>query len=231
MGEPQPREVRHRLAIIKHAEEVTGNVAMTCRYYGISRTAYYRWLRRHQQRGVEGLRGGSKRPHTCPHQTPVDVVGKILYLRQNYHFGPTKISMYLKRYHELDISPSCIWRILKRLDLNRLPASARYQRLDRRWQRYEKQQPGHRLQIDVKFVEPLKTAPKPAVGRRTKYYQFTATDDCTRLRVLKIYPRCDQTTAIQFVDYVLQRLPFQVQVIQTDNGGEFQSRFHFHVLD
>jgi transposase-like protein len=30
--------------MIKHAEEVTGNVAMTCRYYGISRTAYYRWL-------------------------------------------------------------------------------------------------------------------------------------------------------------------------------------------
>ncbi len=26
-----------RLAIIHHAQEVSGNVAMTCRYYGISR--------------------------------------------------------------------------------------------------------------------------------------------------------------------------------------------------
>lgn len=44
MSEPQlPREVRRRLAIIRHAEEVTGNVAMTCRYYGISRQVYYRW--------------------------------------------------------------------------------------------------------------------------------------------------------------------------------------------
>jgi hypothetical protein len=42
MSEPQlPREVRRRLAIIQHAEEVTGNVAMTCRYYGISRQVYY----------------------------------------------------------------------------------------------------------------------------------------------------------------------------------------------
>jgi hypothetical protein len=33
MSEPQlPREVRRRLAIIRHAEEVTGNVAITCRY-------------------------------------------------------------------------------------------------------------------------------------------------------------------------------------------------------
>jgi hypothetical protein len=25
----------------RHAEEVTGNVALTCRYYGITRQAYY----------------------------------------------------------------------------------------------------------------------------------------------------------------------------------------------
>ena len=32
------RQAKHRLAILRHAEEVTGNVAATCRYYGISRT-------------------------------------------------------------------------------------------------------------------------------------------------------------------------------------------------
>ena|SRR5271166_2154702 len=232
MSEPQlPREVRRRLAIIQHAEEVTGNVAMTCRYYGISRQVYYRWLRRYQEQGIDGLRDLSRRPHHSPNATHVDVVGKILYLRQNYHFGPGKIAMYLKRYHDVEVSQSGVWRILKRLDLNRLPASQRYKRLDRRWKRYEKQLPGHQVQIDVKFVEPLKTAARPAVGRRTKYYQFTAIDDCTRLRVLRIYPRCDQKTAIQFVDYVLERLPFPVQIIQTDNGAEFQSAFHYHVLD
>jgi transposase InsO family protein len=113
---------------------------------------------------------------------------------------------------------------LQKLNMNRLPSSQRYKRLDRRWQRYEKQQPGHRVQIDVKFVAPLK-------GARKKYYQFTAIDDCTRLRVLRIYERLNQKTAIQFLDYVLERLPFLVQVIQTDNGAEFQSSFHWHVLD
>ncbi len=34
-----------------------------------------------------------------------------------------------------------------------------------------------------------------------------------------------------FLDYLLSRLPFRVEVIQTDNGGEFQSQFHYHVLD
>jgi transposase InsO family protein len=177
-------------------------------------------------------------------------VEKIVHLRRTYHFGPTKISMYLKRYHDVAVSRSGVWRILKRLGLNRLPASQRYQRRDRKWKRYEKQQPGHRVQIDVKFVEPLTTAAASTTagssagtaasgaagsqvrsGRRGKYYQFTAIDDCTRLRVLRIYPQCNQKAAIQFVDYVLGRLPFKVEVIQTDNGAEFQSAFHWHVLD
>jgi hypothetical protein len=51
------------------------------------------------------------------------------------------------------ISTSGIWRILKRLGLNRLPASQRYQRRALRWKRYEKQRPGHQLQVDVKFIE------------------------------------------------------------------------------
>jgi transposase InsO family protein len=211
---------------LRHAEEVTGNVAMTCRYYGISRQVFYIWRRRYDELGPDGLRDRSRRPKVSPTATHVDVVGKILYLRQHYHFGPGKISMYLKRYHDVTISQSGVWRILKRLDLNRLPASQRYKRLDKRWKRYEKQLPGHQVQIDVKFIAPLKGATP-----RKKYYQFTAIDDCTRLRVLRIYPALNQKNAIQFVDYVLQRLPFPVQVIQTDNGSEFQSSFHYHVLD
>jgi len=49
--------------------------------------------------------------------------------------------------------------------------------------------------------------------------------------VLRIYDRCNQQSAIQFLDYVLSRLPFRVGVIQTDNGVEFGSSFHWHVLD
>jgi transposase InsO family protein len=153
-----------------------------------------------------------------------EVIGKIVHLRSTYHFGPQKISMYLKRYHDLEVNTSGVWRILKRLEMNRLPASQRYRRHVDRWRRYEKPQPGHRVQIDVKFVAPLK-------GSRKKHYQFTAIDDCTRIRVLRIYERLNQRTAIRFVDYVLEKLPFAVEVIQTDNGAEFQSQFHYHVLD
>lgn len=35
------RRANHKLAVIRHVEEVSGNVAATGRYYGISRQAYY----------------------------------------------------------------------------------------------------------------------------------------------------------------------------------------------
>ncbi len=219
------RQAKHRLAIIRHAQEVTGNVALTCRYYGISRQTYYSWVRRYEEFGLDGLRDRSKRPHVSPGATPSEVVAKIVYLRQNYHFGPRKIQMYLTRYHDITISLSGIWRILKRLDMNRLPSSQRYKRHRDRWKRYEKPQPGHRVQIDVKFIAPLKGS------RKGCYYQFTAIDDCTRIRVLKIYDACNQRTAIRFIDEVVRRLPFRVHVVQTDNGAEFQSQFHWHLQE
>ena len=132
------RRAAHRLAVIRHAQEVTHNVCKTRRHYGITRQAYYKWLRRYEAGGVAALRDGSSRPHTSPRPTRAEVVGKIVYLRQTYHFGPHKIAMYLERYHELRLSPSGIWRILRRLDLSRLPASQRYRRHKDRWERYEK---------------------------------------------------------------------------------------------
>jgi Integrase core domain len=82
-----------------------------------------------------------------------------------------------------------------------------------------------RVQIDVKFIAPLQGS------RKNKHYQFTAIDDCTRIRVLRMYDRLNQQSAIRFLDYVLEKLTFKVEVIQTDHGAEFGSQFHYHVLD
>src|SRR6185295_10174069 len=217
------RRANRRLAVLQHAEEVSGNVAATCRYYSISRNVFYRWKRRYEDEGLEGLKDRSGAPLYCPTITHPDVVEKIIHLRQQYHFGPLKIRMYLKRYHDVDISASGVWRILKRLNMNRLPASQRYKRHTGRWKRYEKQRPRHHVQIDVKFIEPITTGS----GRRKRYYQYTAIDDCTRLRVLRAYPTLRPEDRDPVLDYVLSRLPFQGEKVQTDNGAEFQSSFHW----
>ena len=86
----QQRKVRHRLAMLRHAEEVSGNVAATCRYYGISRQCFYKWKRRYDELGEAGLRDGSSAPLNSPNATKAEVVRKIIYLRSNYHFVNTR---------------------------------------------------------------------------------------------------------------------------------------------
>jgi transposase InsO family protein len=218
----QARLVAWRLRVLRHATEEPGHVSATCRYFGLSRKTFYKWKGRFDAHGEAGLGDRSRTPHRSPRATPAAVVSKILYLRQQYHFGPTKIAHYLKRFHQISIAGSTVHRLLIRHGMNRLPANQKHRPHGKRWQRYEKPQPGHRLQLDVKFLERIP-------GTRKRLYQFTAIDDCTRIRVLKIYDACNQSTAIQFANDVIKRLPFRVHVIQTDNGAEFQSRFHWHL--
>jgi transposase InsO family protein len=37
--------------------------------------------------------------------------------------------------------------------------------------------------------------------------------------------------AIRFVNYVIEKFPFRLHTIRTDNGHEFQAKFHWHLKD
>ena len=50
----QERDVHRKLKALRHAEQ-TGNIAKTCRYFGIGRASFYRWKTEYQQRGEAGL--------------------------------------------------------------------------------------------------------------------------------------------------------------------------------
>ena len=58
--------------------------------------------------GEAGLCDRSGAPHRSPRATPPEVVSKLLYLRQHYHFGPGKIADYLKRHHGVSVATSSV---------------------------------------------------------------------------------------------------------------------------
>ena len=217
------RRLAWRFKVIQQASARSRNIARTCRHFAISRQAFYRWKRRFEPRR---RRSGRSVEHASPvaDATARDVVSQILYLRQTYHFGPGKIADYVKRFHQQTLAVSSGHRILVRHGRNRLPRNQKHRPHAKRWQRYEKPPPGHRLQVDVTVLERI-------AGTQKRFYQFTAIDDCTRIRVLKIYDACNQGTAIRFIDEVLRRLPVRVLVVQTDHGAEFQARCHWHLAD
>lgn len=74
--------------------------------------------------------------------------------------------------------------------------------------RYSRPLPGDRVQMDVMKV-------------RAKCYQFTAIDDCTRLRVLRLYSSKHAENTVKFLYEVIENMGFPIQRIQTDWGTEF----------
>ena len=92
--------------------------------------------------------------------------------------------------------------------------------------RYQKPVPGHHIQVDVKFL-----TFKGKTGKKVRRFQFTAIHDATRVRALKIYEKHTQASAVDFIDHIIQKFPFRVREIRTDNGHEFQAKFHWHVED
>src|SRR4051812_24555116 len=110
----QARRMAWRFKVLQQACERSRNVARTCRHFGISRQAFYRWKRRYEALGPTGLADRPSTPQRSPWATPREVVSKILYLRQTYHFGPGRIADYLKRFHQRSLAVSSVHRILVR---------------------------------------------------------------------------------------------------------------------
>jgi transposase InsO family protein len=217
------RDIQKKLRVLDHAQQ-TGNVSKTCRYFGISRQTFYEWRKNFKERGEAGLINGKPCPHNITLRTPPHIEEQILYLRKRYHLGQVRISWYLQRYHEIRISPAGVYCVLKRNGLNRLPRNAKKRTVQTK--RYEKQMPGHHIQMDVKFIN-LRSSEGPVVKR----FQYTAIDDATRIRTLKIYKKHTQQNAIDFIDHVITKFPFRIHTVRTDNGHEFQAKFHWHVED
>ena len=58
-----------------------------------------------------------------------------------------------RRFHCISVAGATEHRILGKRGMSKLPANQKFQQHVKRWKRYEKPQPGHRLQMDVKFLE------------------------------------------------------------------------------
>jgi hypothetical protein len=52
-------------------------------------------------------------------------------------------------------------------------------------------------------------------------YQYTAIDDCSRYKVLGLYDRATAANTLDFLERVIEEMPFPIQRIQTDRGREF----------
>ena len=69
--------------------------------------------------------------------------------------------------------------------------------------------------MDVKYV------PKECAVNGKQYYQYTATDECTRWTYREMYEEQSTDSSKDFLLKLIRKAPFPIRMVQTDNGSEF----------
>jgi transposase len=110
------KRAKQRLTWFAFATAHGGNVSLTCRYFGISRSTFLRWAKRFDARNPETLEEYSRKPHTV-RQTNVSQA--IIDLIKNYRMssptmGKEQIAKHLHTEHNIVLSSSTVGRIIAR---------------------------------------------------------------------------------------------------------------------
>lgn len=187
------------------------NVTKTANRYHLSRKTVYKWLKRWDGT-KESLLDQSRAPHrTRPGHTEKDL--KLIRRLAKKYYWTDLIAAYQEAVekHSYPYSYQCFRR--KARELREQKDLKRKKRNNKPYQRAE--YPGEKVQVDVKFVPPECTVD----GK--KYYVYVAVDECARWGYRQMYDEHSTYSSKQFLEELVREAPFQIRMIQTDNGTEF----------
>jgi transposase len=203
--------IRKRLAWILMYQK-TENISFVCRYFGIARKTFYKWLKRYHQSGqdLSSLLDKPKRPKQSPNETPKGIQMLIVKLRRETHFGPDRLNLFLLKDYGIAIPKATVYVILKRKGLiKKSPKRKRKPHL------YHMPFPGY-IQMDIKIIGGY---------RPNNFVQYSAQDDTTRMKFTKLYKERSTSHSLNFLRYISERFPFSIRSIRTDNDSVFTNAY------
>lgn len=217
----QTHPMEQRKLFVAEARRQRVSFAALCELFGVSRKTGYKWMARAEEGGRDALADRSRRPHSSPLATSVDVVERLVELRQeNPSWGARKMLGWLERrepWHLLP-APSTATEILRRHGLVR-PRRRRERRV-------------------MPMRQPLRHATAPNVGWSMDYKGDFLVGDGTRcwpLTVNDVYSRyalCCRaldTPSLQPTQQVLERTLREYGLpdwIRSDGGSPFGPAGH-----
>ena len=185
--------------------------------FGKSGRTLRRYAKAYLNRGVQGVF-----PRPIRGRRPVNIRGKlaqrILGWRRRYNWGAEVIQAHLLHDHGIRVGR---YRLERFLRVHGLIRKVRRKKKNKHTRKVKVAHPGIFTQIDVKYVtKVLKT------GARAYVYSFV--DHASKWRFKRGFEMFGNLQTKQFMEELLMRVPFKIQCIQSDNGGEFTNRFNSH---
>ena len=207
--------------IILSLKENNFDVDKTSRLLGIHRSTVYRWIRKARTIRHSLTSKQLKRKSTKPKyiHSILDSVAKteIEKLRISKHYTAEKIAYKLK----LKCSPKTVHRFLLKKGLVREYGYHRRPRFQNTLHMHlgNTKTIGY-LQFDVKYITPELS------GLPYTCFEYAVIDIFSRYKEAVILNHLDQDGSMAAILEIFPKLPFKPAFIQTDNGLEFQGRFH-----
>ena len=214
MSKPKiTQQMRYRLSLIKYAEK--HGVSKAARVYNTCRQNIYRYRKRYDGT-IRSLANYSRKPKSHPKQHTSEEIKLIKDMfRKNADTGLVVFWVKLKQ-RGYTRSISSLYNQMKKLNLK---FNVKKKKRKHKSKPYIQMTfPGERIQIDVK------TVPSKCIVGQFELYQYTAIDEFSRYRYLKIYGEKSTYTSYKFLLEVLDKFPFKIYTVRTDNGTEFTKR-------
>jgi transposase InsO family protein len=212
--------------IIISLRESNFNVAKTSRLLGIHRSTIYRWIKRSKSNlgdiSSKNLRRKSTKPKHIYSVLDPKLRVDIEDLRVGKHYTAEKIVYKLG----LKCSSKTVHRFLLKRNLVRECGYHRRPRFQNTLHMHlgNTKTIGY-LQFDVKYITPELS------GLPYTCFEYAVIDIFSRYKEAVILNHLDQDGSMSAILEILPKLPFKPIFIQTDNGLEFQGRFHKMCLD
>jgi len=212
---------RFRQSLIRYAEK--NGVTKAAVHYRTNRQYIYRWMKRYDGT-LQSLEDHSHRPKGHPNQHRSDEIKLINDMRRRNPNAGLVVFWVKLRQRGYTRSISGLYRFLRRCGQMAIPlVNPKYVPKP-----YEQAQyPGQKVQIDVKFVPQsclVGDAAADAAENGGYYYQYTFIDEYSRFRYLEAFKEHNSYSSSEFIRHCVEKFPFSIECVQTDNGPEFTNR-------
>lgn len=185
-------------------------VTQASKYYKVSRNAIYEWRAKYDGKSWKSLKDRSHRPHHHPKEHTA-AEREMIMRRYAYYKDDLMMLWNSLRKNGYTRSYTSLTRVVRKWIQPELR-----KRAVRKLQPYARAEyPGQKVQVDVKYV------PSYCVANGQKYYQYTAVDEYSRWTYRELYDEHSTYSSAQFLANLVQKCPFPIREIQTDNGPEF----------
>jgi len=192
---------------------------------GVCPRTVRKWVGRYHREGLAGLQDRSSRPRRLRQPTPQAIVETIEQLRRQRLTGKAIAA-------EVRVSSATVSRVLRRLGLNKLSALE-----PEPVRRYERENPGELIHLDIKKLGKIGSVGHRITGRRTGIvnqhlgigweFVHVCIDDASRVAFSSVMKDERKESAVAFLKAAIAyyaSLGVKIERVMTDNGSCYRSK-------